>query len=201
MLMNKLEFLLMNNPIRAFIQDTVEAETFRKLSPLKKGKIILEIGCGNGDGAKLIWKYFSPKQIYGIDLDPKMIALANENNNNNKIMFQQGSATKLPFKKNQFDAIFDFGIIHHIPDWKNCIKEMKRVLKPNGIVHIEDYYKETFQSPFGRLLKKILIHPYEDMHSKKEFVEYLKKSGFKILSYEEHFPLKTTEYFVIIAKK
>jgi len=68
MIVNKLEFLLMNNPIRAHIQDRIEAKEFGRLSSLPPDKVVLEIGCGNGTGTKLIKKYFSPKEIYAVDL-------------------------------------------------------------------------------------------------------------------------------------
>lgn len=45
MIVNNSEFLLMNNPVRAFIQDKIEAKRLRKLSSLSKNKYVLEIGC------------------------------------------------------------------------------------------------------------------------------------------------------------
>jgi ubiquinone/menaquinone biosynthesis C-methylase UbiE len=53
-------------------------------------------------------------------------------------------ASKLDFPDNHFDAVFDFGIIHHIPNWKDCIQELKRVLKPNGEVILEELSIDTF---------------------------------------------------------
>jgi ubiquinone/menaquinone biosynthesis C-methylase UbiE len=53
-------------------------------------------------------------------------------------------ASKLDFPDGHFDAVFDFGIIHHIPNWKDCIQELKRVLKPNGEVILEELSIDTF---------------------------------------------------------
>src|SRR3989338_7661638 len=99
MLLNKIEFFLMNNPIRKLIQDKIEAKMLRKASNLPKEKNVLEIGCGNGTGTLLINKYFSPKLISAIDLDPRMIRKAKNKVKLSNVNFEVGSATKLPYKR------------------------------------------------------------------------------------------------------
>lgn len=199
MILNKLEFLLMNNPVRAYIQDRLEAKRLRKLSSLPSGKVVLEIGCGNGTGAKLIKKYFSPKEIYAVDLDERMIKLAKENNTDSSVHFEVGDVSNLKYKSNQFDAIFDFGIIHHIPNWKDCLKELKRVLKPGGELILEDLSIETFNGFFGWIMKKTLKHPYETLYKRNDFIDYLKTLGFNIVREQSYHSM--IKYFVVIAKK
>lgn len=146
--MNKNEFWLMNNPARAFIQ-RFEARKLRKMSDLKEGKNILEIGCGQGVGTQLIKTYFKPQRIQAIDLDPKMIQRAKRRIKDSHVHFEVGDASQLRFKDNSFDAIFDFGIIHHIPNWRDCLKELYRVLKPGGQLIMEDLSIDTFQTRLG----------------------------------------------------
>ncbi|MBI4080292.1 MAG: class I SAM-dependent methyltransferase [Candidatus Levybacteria bacterium] len=88
MLMNKLEFFAMNNPMRALIQEILEVKTLRKFSQLPQNKKVLEIGCGNGTGTKLIKKYFRPKSITAIDLDERMIHVARQNNSDPSILYR-----------------------------------------------------------------------------------------------------------------
>jgi methylase of polypeptide subunit release factors len=71
MKLNKIEFALMNNPIRAFIQEKHEIAVLRKMFSLANIENALEIGCGNGYGTKLIKKYFRPRRIDAVDLDEK----------------------------------------------------------------------------------------------------------------------------------
>src|SRR5574338_29238 len=171
MLMNSLEFIAMNNPIRALIQDIIEAKTLRKYATLSQTAMVLEIGCGNGTGTKLIKKYFNPQEIYAIDLDPKMIALAKKNNKSKNIHFEIGDAAKLNYENDTFDAIFDFAIIHHIPNWKDSLCELKRVLKPRGQLILEDLSIETFGNSLGKTLRKVLDHPYKEMYKREEFID------------------------------
>ena len=57
MKLNKLEFMAMNNPVRAFVQEKYELNILRAMTSLKGIDSVLEIGCGNGTGTKLIKKY------------------------------------------------------------------------------------------------------------------------------------------------
>ena len=200
MLMNKTEFLLMNNPFRSFIQEQIEVKQLRSLSRLADNMNVLEIGCGNGTGTNLIEKYFKPKKITAVDLDEEMIKLAKKGKWSKNIVFKLGDATKLNFKDHTFDAVFDFGIIHHIPNWKDCLDELKRILKPSGELILEDLSIESFQSPLGKILRRILIHPYEQMYKRQEFLDYLEKIGFTILRKQTNYPLSTLKYFQVIAR-
>jgi len=192
----------MNNPIRALIQEKIEVKELRKRSNLAVNKIVLEIGCGNGTGTKLIQKYFSPKKIIATDLDSKMIKRAKKKIKDKSIKFEVANASNLKYKANTFDAIFDFGVIHHIPNWKDCLKELKRVLKPGGELILEDLTIDTFTTGIiGNISRKILDHPYKEMFTEKEFVAYLKKIGFKVKFHKSYYPLHILKYFVIIAKK
>ena len=201
MLLDKFDFWLMNTPIRAFFQERIEIKRMRKYSDLKPGKKILEIGCGNGAGARLIKKYFEPATIYANDIDPKMIKIAKEKVKDDTIFFQVVDATKLPFEDAAFDAVFDFGTIHHIEDWRKCLKELKRVLKSGGEVLLEDHSIETYSDTFlGRFSRQTMDHPYKTMYTQDEFFAELEKLGFKITTKKicKDFNLV---YFLVIAQK
>jgi ubiquinone/menaquinone biosynthesis C-methylase UbiE len=201
MKLNKIEFALMNNPIRAFIQEKHEIRALRRMTPITNIEIALEIGCGNGYGTKLIKTYFCPGRIEAIDLDEKMIQLARRKNRDSSIRYHVMDATTLSFTDGTFDAIFDFGIIHHIPNWKDCISEMHRVLRDNGEVILEELSIDTFSTLSGRLWKGLLDHPYNEMFSTAEFLESLAAAGFALQGFAESNPLSLFKYFSLAAKK
>lgn len=176
----------MNNPLRSLVQK-YEAKRMQSMIGFSGGKV-LEIGCGQGTGTILIEKLFHPDEITAIDLDPKMIERAKKKVKCHNITFLQASVTKLPFEDNTFDAVVDFGILHHIPDWPTALIELYRVLKPNGKFILEDLSKETFSLPLlGWIMKKTLDHPYNHMFGRKEFMDTCKKQKFTILAYKENF--------------
>ncbi len=49
-----------------------------------------------------------------------------------------GDAGAIPVAPETYDAVFDFGIIHHVPDWRRTLVEIHRVLKPNGRLVLVD---------------------------------------------------------------
>ncbi|HEX9666744.1 MAG TPA: class I SAM-dependent methyltransferase [Thermodesulfobacteriota bacterium] len=201
MILNKIEFSFINSRTRAFIQDKFELKDIRRLSSLPSNKVVLEIGCGNGTGARLIKRYFSPLKIYAVDLDQRMISMAKRYNADDSIIFELGDATKLRFMDEQFDAVFDFGVIHHIPNWEDCVRELNRVLKISGELIVEDFSIETFETATGKILRKLTNHPYERMYRRKDLIECMKNSGFEIMQEKRYHPLHLIKYFLMIAKR
>lgn len=172
MKLNFFEYWLMNNPIRAMIQSQHEMRNFERLIDLPQGKCILEIGCGQGIGAKILSKRLKPVEYQGIDLDEKMIKRA-KRRKIKKATFQTADATKLPFDSETFDLVFDFAIIHHIPNWEEALSEVFRVLKPGGMFLFEELSQETWKHGIGKPLKKVLEHPYEEMFDQQSFMSRL----------------------------
>ena len=153
MKLNYLEFLLMNNPIRAYVQEKYELPILMNMLMSNTFDSVLEIGCGNGNGTKLIKRYFNPLHITAIDLDEKMIQIAQVTVHDESTIFQVMDASKLDFPNESFDAKFDFGIIHHIPNWKNCIGELRRVLKEGGKLILEELSLDTFSGFPGTFVR------------------------------------------------
>jgi len=98
----------------------------------KKSKI-LEAGCGVGNYVFSLFKM--GHNPIGVEIDKKRVEMAKKylkeyHLNPNKII--QGDLTNLPFKNEQFDAVFCHGVIEHIKDSELAVKEMARVLKKGG---------------------------------------------------------------------
>lgn len=201
MKLNKIEFAAMNNLIRRFIQNKYEIRILKNITSMNNVNAVLEIGCGSGNGTKLIKKYFLPKNIIAIDLDDKMIEIANKRIKDDGIKFLAMDGSKLDFPDEYFDAVFDFKAIHHIPNWKDCLMEIKRVLKPQGELVLEDLSLETFTTGIGNLWRILLDHPYDLMYTKKSFRDFLNEVGFEIRNYKEFNPLHLIRHFSLNAIK
>ncbi len=199
MKLNRFEFFLMNNPIRAYVQEKYELPIMMNMLASKSFDSVLEIGCGNGHGTKLIRKYFNPHHITAIDLDEKMIHIARKAVRDERTTFKVMDASKLDLPNESFDAIFDFGIIHHIPNWENCIRELRRVLKDNGTLILEELSIETFSGFPGGLYRFLASHPYKQMFSEEEFVQNLVDAGFKLNGFRKCNPFKIMPHFSLVA--
>jgi ubiquinone/menaquinone biosynthesis C-methylase UbiE len=140
MRLGKIEYYAMNNPIRRFLQKKYEFSIFKKF--LKENSIslynknILDAGCGSGYSTELIIKTFIPCQLKAFDYMPEQINLAKRRKI--PVSFYVGDMTNIQENDLSFDAVFVFGVIHHIPLWKKALKEIYRVLKKEGVLLIEE---------------------------------------------------------------
>jgi len=177
MKLNWAERLAVNNPSRVF-QQKYEIGWIKKHAQVPPGGSFLEIGCGRGAGASIIQRQFSPGFLCSMDLDPLMIRRAfhylrpQELQN---ISFYAADATNLPHPDGAFDAVFGFGVLHHIPDWQGALAEVGRVLKPHGIYLLEELYPTLYQNFITR---HILLHPTENRFGGQELKKALDAANF-----------------------
>jgi ubiquinone/menaquinone biosynthesis C-methylase UbiE len=175
MLLNRFEYALMNNPVRAAIQQHLEAPRLLRMGGSVPGGAALEIGCGRGVGAQLILELFGAATVDGFDLDPRMVALARKRlaPRGSRARLWVGDATAIAAPNAAYDAVFDFGIIHHIPRWRLALAEIARVLKPGG-----RFYAEEILAPFIRHTRHVLEHPQADRFDADGFRAALQEVGF-----------------------
>ena len=177
MKMNYLEKLAMNNPLRAFIQRRYEVPLLERLGGLAEGMRVLEIGCGRGVGTELIFERFGAREVYAFDIDPDMIKKARKRlsaYSPDRLKLTVGDVTAIEAENETFDVIFDFWIIHHIPNWQDAVAEISRVLKPGG----RFFFQEVSSHALSRWsYRTFLEHPTENRFSCKEFVSELERQG------------------------
>ena len=184
MLMNTIEYWAMNNPLRAFVQRHYEAPRLMRLARSRAGKV-LEIGCGQGVGAQIIYDLLSPEQYVGVDLDPRMIRRARKRAGAlPNATFVEGDVSSLQFADASFDLVVNFAILHHVPDWRNALGEVHRTLKVGGEFLFEDLPLETWERGIGIPSKKIADHPYDQSFRQQEFVDELVTLGFSVELHE-----------------
>ena len=180
MLMNTIEYWAMNNPLRAFVQRHYEAPRIMRLARNNSGSV-LEIGCGQGAGTKIIYDLLCPQEYVGIDLDPRMIRRAERKAGNlPNARFVQGDVSSLELPDACFDTVVDFAILHHVPDWRSALSELHRTLKVGGEFLFEDLPAETWERGVGIPFRAIADHPYDEMFRKQEFVDELMRLGFDV---------------------
>ena len=106
MKLGRIERWFVNSPVRQIKQHLV-MQWFKGTVAVQAGRAILEIGCGRGVGARLIYETYQPIHLYLLDLDPEMIKKASRrlNGENKKsISLCIGDAAKLPIKDDSLDA-------------------------------------------------------------------------------------------------
>jgi ubiquinone/menaquinone biosynthesis C-methylase UbiE len=161
MKLNWAERWAVNNPLRV-LQQRLEVDWMKRRAGQLNGAVALEVGCGRGAGAKLIIEAFEPAVLHVSDLDMGMIRksrrrLAHEHLE--RAFLHVTDVFRLPYRGETLDAVFGFGVLHHVPDWRGALAEISRVLKKEGKYFIEEIYPPVYQN---WLAARILLHPRED---------------------------------------
>jgi len=114
---------------------------FEKVKNIRRDNLkqmnVLDIGCGTGRLTRAMAKYF--KKVEGIDISEEMISQSKRDNEDlENVNFSVSNGLDLSlFIENRFDFVFSFIVFQHIPRKSiiiNYLKEIHRVLKPNGLV-------------------------------------------------------------------
>lgn len=166
--------------VRKFVQWR-QVAWFRATRPMAAGARVLEIGCGDGGGAAIFSRTFSPGLYHGLDIDPAMLRAAARRRRDGfgaRTAFVHGDAERLPYADGAFDAVVNFGIIHHLPDWRRGVAELARVLRLGGAFYFEEIYPPLYANP---VFRRILAHPRENRFHGPEFRQALEENGLRLL--------------------
>jgi ubiquinone/menaquinone biosynthesis C-methylase UbiE len=168
-----IEFWAMNNPLRRVLQKHLEFRVFEQLLHAHRidltGKIIIDAGCGSGYSTELILNAFKPSHLIAFDVMPEQIRLARKRHLN--VDFFVGSLTHIETSDQTCDAVFIFGVLHHIPIWQTALCEVARVLKTGGVLVVEEPRERFTWSEFEQGLNNA---GFNILESKKVLGKYFK---------------------------
>ena len=107
------------------------------LPKLKPGLRVLDFGCGPGTISVGLAERISPGELHGIDMEETQVELARaaaSAGDHSNMTFHVGNVNSLPFPDDYFDVAHCHAVLMHIPDSQAALTEVKRVLKPGGII-------------------------------------------------------------------
>jgi len=177
--MSILERWLIRSPFRAWLQRG-EIRAFARWAALAPGACLLDMGCGPGFSTGLILDALRPRCLAAFDFDPPMVRLARRrlarHHHEQRLHLAVADATRMPYGDGLFDAAFESGVVHHIPDWRTALREVGRVLKPGG----RFCFAEPSRGRLRRGLYRILPHAVESMFDPDEWRSALTDAGLKL---------------------
>lgn len=156
------------------------AEQALENMPVMPGDHVLDLGCGNGWATRWLRQCVGEDgKAVGIDLAPEMIALAQSSVEGVKgIDFIECAFEHLPFPDGTIDHAFSMEALYYAPDTKIALKEIARVIRPEGtLTFCTDFYAEN---PYCHGWPEMMGIPMI-MKSEAGWCEALEQSGFKIV--------------------
>ena len=108
---------------------------------LKPGMRLLDCGCGPGSITVGLAEVVAPGEVVGVDIEPRQVARAQalaQDLGLTNARFEVGSVYELPFPDASFDAAFAVNALEHVSEPLRALREMRRVLRPGGVVGVRD---------------------------------------------------------------
>lgn len=184
MQLNWIERLFILSPLRAFLQRHLEVRQLLHMGGPLPGAHVLETGCGPGFGIDLLYQCFKATRVDAFDLDPQMISLVRRRQQTRKrrTRLWVGNIRHIPAVDASYDAVFNFGAIHHVVQWRQALAEIVRVLKPGRPFYCEEILSKYITHP---LLGKLMDHPQADRFDTPQFISALRQNGFRIREFRQ----------------
>lgn len=157
---------------------------------LAAGKDVLDIACGEGYGSARLARF--ARQVYGVDISNDAVDHAICNYAADNIQFLVGSCEAIPLPDQSIDLIVSFETIEHHDKHDEMMLEIKRVLRPNGVVIISSPDKQTYS------VESNYKNPY---HVKELFADEFKKLLSGTFKHAKYFGQKVTYGSVILEQK
>lgn len=163
---------------------------------IKPADFVLDSGCGDGLYLKTI-KELGSYNIIGFDLDNRSLRLA-QCHTDNSVSIIQGNGCMLPFKDSAFNKIYCTEVIEHIPDDRQALKEIYRILKPKGtlILTVPNHNYPFLWDPINWVMEAVtgghiksgfwagIWNMHLRLYYPKEISSLIKDAGFKVVSME-----------------
>jgi len=156
--------------LETFVNSEVAVEHLHRYAvvlQLTKNKTVLDIASGEGYGSNLIAGI--AKEVVGVDISKDAVGRSNNKYKKDNLKFIEGSTSEIPLPDNHFDLVVSFETIEHHDKHDEMLSEIKRVLKPDGLLVISSpdkkYYtdkrnfhnkyhmKELYENEFKELIR------------------------------------------------
>jgi ubiquinone/menaquinone biosynthesis C-methylase UbiE len=130
------------------------------LPHLQPGMSLLDCGCGIGTITLDLAELVAPGQVIGVDMDNAQLEIARasaQQRGLTNVTFEQGNVYELRFAATTFDIVNAHTLLYHLSDQLRAIQEMRRVLKPGGLIAItDDHFDTVTLAPSNPLNGRIL---------------------------------------------
>lgn len=138
---------------------------------------VLDAGCGEGVAFDVLRRVFGARNLVGVDIHPGSVETARQlaARMGEGVRVHQADATRLPMGSGTIDVVFCHQLLHHCSDPVGVLKELRRVLVPEGWLLVSESCRPFLEWWPVRLLFR---HPPREQCTAGEYAALLKESGF-----------------------
>ncbi|MBO3443933.1 class I SAM-dependent methyltransferase [Clostridium sp. CCUG 7971] len=158
--------------------DLIEQPAMKKLLPDLDGKKVLDLGCGNGNNCVDFIRR-GAKKVIGVDSSLNMLDVAMIKNSHPDIQYTKMDINEISSINEKFDLVYSSLVFHYIKDYKILISNIRKLLKPQGILLYSQEHPNTTAPKNGCIWtkdedgNKLYSHLSDYMYSGKREVKWL----------------------------
>jgi ubiquinone/menaquinone biosynthesis C-methylase UbiE len=157
---------------------------------------IVDIGMASGMSTAILAKLFPQMQIIGVDINPKMVQIAQDTYNYPNLSFREDDGEKLrTFSENSVNGFFNCSAIHHITSYNgydtnralNTLRRQVELLKDKGVLVIRDFIKPEEQEV---IIELSTIDKPSRPNDAELFIQFAQTARSLASANERGFPIK-----------
>jgi ubiquinone/menaquinone biosynthesis C-methylase UbiE len=143
---------------------------------LVTGKDVLDIASGEGFGSYTLSRF--ARSVVGVDIDKSSVEHALSRYKEPKLDFRSGSCSQIPLEDRSVDVVVSFETIEHHDEHERMMQEVRRVLRPGGVLiisspekheytdvpgtrnpfHVKELYRDEFQALMNAQFRNVAIY-------------------------------------------
>lgn len=149
--LSALRFPALNRAFDPVVRLTMRESRFKpeliEQARIESGHRVLDVGCGTGTLAIMVKQSVSGAEVVGLDGDPDILrqGRAKAERAGVEVQLDHAYSTELPYEDASFDRVLSTLFFHHLStdDKLQTARELLRVLRPGGQLHIADFTRPT----------------------------------------------------------
>jgi len=152
--------------------------------PTRGNPVLLDVGAGIGTWSELMATAFEAK-VLGIEPSERMRAVAQREHPHPRVKYLAGSAERIPLPDASSDAALLSYVVHHMSDRDAGARELRRVLRPGGLVIVRSAFRESLsQVPFFEWFPTALALDEQRMPTRADATAMFEPHGFEVIASE-----------------
>ena len=166
----------------ALMQQMVADHLFERIACLQsfQAKTILDLGCGTGYSSLAFAKDYPSSDLVSLDLSKNMLSVLRGKTVSSQQLRSaiQADMHGLPLMDNSVDLVFSSLAFQWSSNWDALFAEIKRVLRPNGLLFFSTFGPDALKELKSTWLKLGLPSPVNDFHDMHDWGDALQRAGF-----------------------
>ncbi|UYQ66082.1 class I SAM-dependent methyltransferase [Streptomyces peucetius] len=148
---------------------------------LRAGDAVLDAGCGTGRALEPLRAAVGPSgTVLGADLTPEMLDAARRAGRDRSGLLMLADVARLPLRGGSLDAVFGAGLISHLPQPAENLRELARVVRPGGLLALfHPVGRAALATRQGRQVTP------DDLRAEPNLRPLLSRSGWRLTSYAD----------------